>query len=79
MPYGARWMCSSSGTSGASWKSWVQEAAAERARVCVSAGFSKSKTVNNAAIEDAVGPITDQTAESFAATFETNVLGVVLK
>jgi len=34
--------------------------------------------VNNAATEGEVGPITDQTAESFAATFETNVLGVVL-
>ena len=34
--------------------------------------------VNNAATEGAVGPITDQTAESFAATFETNVMGVVL-
>jgi NAD(P)-dependent dehydrogenase (short-subunit alcohol dehydrogenase family) len=34
--------------------------------------------VNNAASEGRVGPITDQTAESFAATFETNVLGVVL-
>jgi NAD(P)-dependent dehydrogenase (short-subunit alcohol dehydrogenase family) len=34
--------------------------------------------VNNAATEGRVGPITDQTAESFAATFETNVLGVVL-
>jgi NAD(P)-dependent dehydrogenase (short-subunit alcohol dehydrogenase family) len=34
--------------------------------------------VNNAATEGAVGPITDQTEESFAATFETNVLGVVL-
>src|SRR5258708_32848595 len=34
--------------------------------------------VNNAATEGAVGAITDQTAESFAATFETNVLGVVL-
>ena len=34
--------------------------------------------VNNAATDGAVGPITDQTAESFAATFETNVLGVVL-
>jgi NAD(P)-dependent dehydrogenase (short-subunit alcohol dehydrogenase family) len=33
--------------------------------------------VNNAATEGAVGPITDQTAESFGATFET-VLGVVL-
>jgi NAD(P)-dependent dehydrogenase (short-subunit alcohol dehydrogenase family) len=34
--------------------------------------------VNNAGTEGMVGPITDQTAESFAATFETNVLGVVL-
>ena len=34
--------------------------------------------VNNAATEGQVCPITDQTAESFAATFETNVLGVVL-
>ena len=34
--------------------------------------------VNNAGTEGAGGPITDQTAESFAATFETNVLGVVL-
>jgi NAD(P)-dependent dehydrogenase (short-subunit alcohol dehydrogenase family) len=34
--------------------------------------------VNNAATEGEVGPITDQTAESYAATFDTNVLGVVL-
>ncbi|HEX3367542.1 glucose 1-dehydrogenase [Phenylobacterium sp.] len=34
--------------------------------------------VNNAATEGAVGPIVDQTAESFAQTFDTNVLGVVL-
>src|SRR5277367_5769894 len=34
--------------------------------------------VNNAGTEGAGGPITDQTAERFAATFETNVLGVVL-
>ena len=34
--------------------------------------------VNNAGTEGTGGPITDQTAESFAATFETNVLGVVL-
>ena len=34
--------------------------------------------VNNAATEGQGGPITDQTAESVAATFETNVLGVVL-
>jgi len=34
--------------------------------------------VNNAGTEGRVGPITDQTAESYAATFDTNVLGVVL-
>src|ERR1700730_882503 len=34
--------------------------------------------VNNAGTEGAVGPITDQTAESYAATFDTNVLGVIL-
>src|SRR6202162_4230969 len=34
--------------------------------------------VKNAATEGAVGTITDQTAESFAARFETNVMGVVL-
>jgi NAD(P)-dependent dehydrogenase (short-subunit alcohol dehydrogenase family) len=34
--------------------------------------------VNNAATEGQVGPITDQTAESVTATFETNVVGVVL-
>src|SRR5437899_8325703 len=34
--------------------------------------------VNNAGTEGHVGPITDQTAESYAATFDTNVLGVIL-
>jgi NAD(P)-dependent dehydrogenase (short-subunit alcohol dehydrogenase family) len=34
--------------------------------------------VNNAATEGQVGAITDQTAESYAATFDTNVLGVIL-
>ena len=34
--------------------------------------------VNNAATEGPVGPITDQTAERYAATFDTNVLGVIL-
>jgi NAD(P)-dependent dehydrogenase (short-subunit alcohol dehydrogenase family) len=34
--------------------------------------------VNNAGTEGQVGPITDQTAETFAATFDTNVLGVLL-
>jgi NAD(P)-dependent dehydrogenase (short-subunit alcohol dehydrogenase family) len=34
--------------------------------------------VNNAGTEGQPGLITDQTAESYAATFETNVLGVLL-
>src|SRR3981189_446542 len=34
--------------------------------------------VNNAGTEGQPGPITDQTAESYAATFDTNVLGVIL-
>src|SRR6201994_69601 len=34
--------------------------------------------VNNAATEGQVGLITDQTAETYAATFDTNVLGVLL-
>ena len=34
--------------------------------------------VNNAAVEGNPGPILDQTAESYADTFDTNVLGVVL-
>jgi NAD(P)-dependent dehydrogenase (short-subunit alcohol dehydrogenase family) len=34
--------------------------------------------VNNAGTEGKVGPITDQTAERYAATFDTNVLGVLL-
>src|SRR3984885_12908495 len=34
--------------------------------------------VNNAGTEGQVGPITDQTAESYAATFDTKVLGVIL-
>jgi len=34
--------------------------------------------VNNAGTEGQVGPITVQTAESYAATFDTNVLGVIL-
>ncbi len=34
--------------------------------------------VNNAATEGEVGPITDQTAQSIAATFDTNVVGVIL-
>jgi NAD(P)-dependent dehydrogenase (short-subunit alcohol dehydrogenase family) len=34
--------------------------------------------VNNAGTEGLRGPITDQTAESYAATFDTNVLGVIL-
>jgi NAD(P)-dependent dehydrogenase (short-subunit alcohol dehydrogenase family) len=34
--------------------------------------------VNNAGTEGQLGPITDQTAETYAATFDTNVLGVIL-
>jgi NAD(P)-dependent dehydrogenase (short-subunit alcohol dehydrogenase family) len=34
--------------------------------------------VNNAGTEGQVGPITDQSAERYAATFDTNVLGVIL-
>jgi NAD(P)-dependent dehydrogenase (short-subunit alcohol dehydrogenase family) len=34
--------------------------------------------VNNAGTEGLVGPLTEQTAETYAATFDTNVLGVVL-
>jgi NAD(P)-dependent dehydrogenase (short-subunit alcohol dehydrogenase family) len=34
--------------------------------------------VNNAGTEGQTGPITDQTAETYAATFDTNVLGVIL-
>src|ERR1700738_1355448 len=34
--------------------------------------------VNNAATEGQVGPITEQTAETVAATFDTNVVGVIL-
>lgn len=34
--------------------------------------------VNNAGTEGVPGPLTEQTAESYAATFDTNVLGVLL-
>jgi NAD(P)-dependent dehydrogenase (short-subunit alcohol dehydrogenase family) len=34
--------------------------------------------VNNAGTEGITGPVTAQTAESYAATFDTNVLGVLL-
>src|ERR1700685_3454248 len=34
--------------------------------------------VNNAGTEGKMGPVTDQTAESYAATFDTNVLGTLL-
>ena len=34
--------------------------------------------VNNAGTEGTAGPVTEQTAESYAATFDTNVLGVLL-
>jgi NAD(P)-dependent dehydrogenase (short-subunit alcohol dehydrogenase family) len=35
--------------------------------------------VNNAATEGKPGPLTDQTPESYAATFDTNVLGTQLR
>jgi NAD(P)-dependent dehydrogenase (short-subunit alcohol dehydrogenase family) len=34
--------------------------------------------VNNAGTEGSPGPVTEQTAESYAATFDSNVLGVLL-
>ena len=34
--------------------------------------------INNAGTEGTLGPITDQTTENYTATFETNVLGVLL-
>jgi NAD(P)-dependent dehydrogenase (short-subunit alcohol dehydrogenase family) len=34
--------------------------------------------INNAGTEGKPGPVTDQTPESYAATFDTNVLGVLL-
>src|SRR5580704_1054402 len=34
--------------------------------------------VNNAGTEGKPGPLTDQTAETYAATFDTNVLGTLL-
>jgi NAD(P)-dependent dehydrogenase (short-subunit alcohol dehydrogenase family) len=34
--------------------------------------------VNNAGTEGQPGPVTQQTAESYAATFDTNVLGTLL-
>src|SRR5271154_7362894 len=34
--------------------------------------------VNNAGTEGKTGPVTEQTAESYAATFDSNVLGVLL-
>ncbi len=38
----------------------------------------RDATVNNAGTEGKPGPLTDQTAESYAATFDTNVLGTLL-
>ena len=34
--------------------------------------------VNNAGTEGTPGPVTDQSADSYAATFDTNVLGTLL-
>ena len=51
-------------------KSLVDQTVAKFGRIDVA--------VNNAGVEGNPGPITDQTAESYAETFDTNVLGVVL-
>jgi NAD(P)-dependent dehydrogenase (short-subunit alcohol dehydrogenase family) len=40
--------------------------------------FGLDVAVNNAGTEGKPGPLTDQTAESYAATFDTNVLGTLL-
>ena len=54
----------------------------EDVRVLVDATLARfgrlDVAVNNAGTEGQVGPIVDQTADSVAATFETNVLGVIL-
>src|SRR5216683_962960 len=50
--------------------------AREGARVVVSG--RRDVAVNNAGTEGQLGPVTEQTAESYAATFDTNVLGVLL-
>jgi NAD(P)-dependent dehydrogenase (short-subunit alcohol dehydrogenase family) len=43
------------------------------------AGFGRlDVAVNNAGTEGKPGPVTEQTAESYAATFDTNVLGTLL-
>ena len=43
------------------------------------AGFGRlDVAVNNAGTEGTPGPLTEQTADSYAATFDTNVLGVLL-
>src|ERR1700723_1451419 len=48
----------------------------EGARVVVSG--RRDVAVNNAGTEGKPGPVTEQTADSYAATFDTNVLGVLL-
>jgi NAD(P)-dependent dehydrogenase (short-subunit alcohol dehydrogenase family) len=42
------------------------------------ARFGRLDAVNCAGTEGTPGPLTDQTAESYAATFDTNVLGTLL-
>jgi NAD(P)-dependent dehydrogenase (short-subunit alcohol dehydrogenase family) len=61
-------------------------AADVRHEVDVQALFGKTKdlygrldvAVNNAGSEGKTGPLTEQTAENYSATFETNVLGTLL-
>jgi NAD(P)-dependent dehydrogenase (short-subunit alcohol dehydrogenase family) len=46
---------------------------------CTVARFGRLDiAVNNAGTEGKPGPVTEQTAETYAATFDTNVLGVIL-
>src|SRR6202042_1387956 len=49
---------------------WVDKTVARFGRLDVA--------VNNAGTEGKPGPVTEQTAETYAATFDTNVLGVIL-
>src|SRR5712672_3584789 len=51
-------------------RAWVDETVKQFGRLDVA--------VNNAGTEGKPGPLTDQTAESYAATFDTNVLGMLL-
>jgi NAD(P)-dependent dehydrogenase (short-subunit alcohol dehydrogenase family) len=64
------------------WKSDAQQAARALSRELSVFGAATigrlDVAVNNAGTEGKPGPVTEQTAESYAATFDTNVLGVLL-